>query len=458
MGEKYVTRTETDIWGNDQIVTRRSVTAYDVGSAVGIGVGLLAVAHQNSQMKAAEDNVKAAQKHLENSDYDRAITSANSLIARNDKEAQAIGHFFKASALASLERYDEAINEFTTTIDMGRTFTQIEALAITFIGRGACYYEKNDIGAALRDFTRYMQMQPNEDISYYWQGLALVKLGDLDQALAKFSQAVTINPGDAANYRERANVYVRRKETQKAIEDFYRAITLNPRDATCYRRRAELYASINEYQRAIADYSLAIEIAPDELENYRGRSAVYQRIGDTARSAADMGKVAQEEPLQEMYRAYFQAASTAYDQGITATYIDADKQIKPNWGSSILPIMGAGVIGLFGIGFCAIAAVSLGGAGAGSSLLLILSSFALIWWIINSRRSQAAHKVKAATAYLQMRTENEARMPGFEEFFWHFLQAKKEARLQELPARTRAFFASGPGSRAVQAYAARSQA
>src|SRR5689334_731678 len=119
MGEKYVTRKETDIWGNDQIVTRRGVTASDVGGSIGIGAALLVNAHQNAQMKAAASNVEAAQKYLENSDYDKAITSANSLIAMSDKEAQTIGHFFKGSALAQLGRYDEAIKEFTTTIDMG---------------------------------------------------------------------------------------------------------------------------------------------------------------------------------------------------------------------------------------------------------------------------------------------------------------------------------------------------
>jgi tetratricopeptide (TPR) repeat protein len=457
MGEKYVTRKETDIWGNDQIVTRRGVTASDVGGAIGMGAGLLIAAHQNSQMKAAASNAEAAHKYFENGDYDKAITSANKLIAMSDKEAQTIGHFFKAMALAGQRSHDEAIKEFNMTIDLGHTINQMNALAIAYVRRGACYYHKNEIAAAMRDFTSYIQIQPNEDTGYYWQGLALVKLGDLDQALANLTRAISINPGDSDNYRERAEIYVRRQEPGKAIEDLSRAITLNPQDADCYRVRAELYDGMNDHEHAIADYSRAVELAPDDLKSYKGRAAVYQRTGDTARSAADMGKVVQEEPLQETYRAYFQAASTAYDHGITAIYTQADTQTTPNWGSAVLKIIGTLIVCFFAMSFCASAAVSLRESPGGISLLFLVLMVALVWGIIAGTRSQATNKVKASTAYLQMRAANDVQMPGFEEFFSQFLQAKKESRLQELPARTRPFFTSGPGSHAVQAYSTRSQ-
>ncbi len=34
MGEKYTIKHDTDIWGNDQIVAHRNVSASDVGGAI----------------------------------------------------------------------------------------------------------------------------------------------------------------------------------------------------------------------------------------------------------------------------------------------------------------------------------------------------------------------------------------------------------------------------------------
>ncbi len=447
---KYVTRQETDIWGNDRIVTRREPTAYDVGSAIGTGIGLMVAANRNAKIKAALANAEAAQKHLEKGNYDNAIVSADALIRTNDKEAQTIGHFFKASALEGLERADEAISEYSTTIDLARAVNQVASLAIAFIGRGRCYIQKNELGAAMRDFTAYIQIEPNEDVGYYWQALALQRLGDLDQALSNINRAISLNPGDAANYSERATIYTKRNDIQAAIEDLSRTITLDPQNVSAYRRRGSLYASINDHGRAISDYSRALEIDPQDIESLKGRAAAYERIGDTSRQAADMAVVAREGPVQKAYADYLKVANTAYNNGIRATYTQADTMTTPNWGLVLLKIGGA-IIGTLALGVCAAASSSSMSGILSLAVLLLLILFPIA--IIGGARTQAANKVKAATAYLQLRSQHEASMPGFEDFFTQYLLAKRESRLHELPMRTRPFFETGPGSRAVQFYA-----
>jgi tetratricopeptide (TPR) repeat protein len=445
---KYVTREESDIWGNDRIVTRREPTAYDVGSAIGVGLGMMVTANRNAKIKAAVANAEAAQQYLEKREYDKAIQSANSLIGTKDSEAQTIGHFFKATALEGLERADESIAEYSTTIDLARAINQTPSLAIAFIGRGRCYIQKNELGAAMRDFTAYIQMEPNEDIGYYWQALALQRLGDLDQALSNINRAITINPGDGANYLERASIYEKQNDARRAIEDLSRGITLDPQNATAYRRRGALYSATNDNQLAIADYSRAIELDPRDLESVKGRAAVYQRIGDVARYSADMAQVTREGPVQRAYNDYFKVANTAHNNGIRAIYTEADSRTKPNWGLTFVQVCLA-IVATLGMGILA-SSMSRGNGLIGLAVLALLVLWPIA--IVSGTITKAKSKATAAAAYLKLRHENEPRMPGFEEFFRQYLQAKNESRLQELPSRTRPFFENGPGSRVVLSY------
>jgi tetratricopeptide (TPR) repeat protein len=290
---KYVVGQESNIWGNDRTVIRSSPTAYDVGSAIGGGLGMLATWNRNAKSKAIIHAIETGEKHLESGDYKKALDVANVLIRSTEREVQMIGHALKGIACDGLSEYDEAIREYSTTLDIASALDQPEYIGPVFVRRGGCYLHKNDLGAAMRDFANCIRLRPNEDEGYYWQAVALTRLGDLDEALANFSRAISINPGYATHYRERADVHARRHETEKAIADYSRAITLDPQDVFCYERRAELYAEINDDVHAIADYSRAIELSPDNHKSYSGRAAAYQRTGDAARSGVDMATAQQ---------------------------------------------------------------------------------------------------------------------------------------------------------------------
>lgn len=453
---KYEVGQETDIWGNDKTVIRSRPTSYEVGSAVGTGLALVVAARRNSQMKAIADAMATAQRQVENHNFEAALATCNTLIANKDREAQTVGHYFKAMAFYGLDRYDEAASEATAALDLAQRLNQAEALNDVYLMRGMCYYRSGQLAGALKDLATYIQVKPNEDMGYYYQGLALLQLGDVEQAITTFSKAINLNP-DAANYRERARAYAQHNELDKAIDDFTRAITLDPNDGYCYQLRANLYEQKNDHAHAIADHSRAIELAPDNMESYKRRAALYQQTGDTAKSAADLALVSREQPLQNAYNQYAQAAKTAYDNGVRGTYTQADTMTQPNWGLAIVQIVIVAIVGFYAMSFCGNFATSVREQPLGISLLIVGIMLALAWGVIAGVRSNAKNKVNAATAYLQMIGQNEPRMPGFADFFAQYLQARSASRLQDLPKTTRAFFESGPGSRVVQQYIAGSQ-
>jgi len=67
--------------------------------------------------------------------------------------------------------------------------------------------------------------------------------------------------------------------------------------------------------------------------------------------------------------------------------------------------------------------------------------------VVRSTVTQAESKVKSAQKYFRMLSENEARMPGFGEFFKEFLAAK-QSRSTDLRAKTLPLFENGPAHHA----------
>jgi tetratricopeptide (TPR) repeat protein len=452
MGEKYVVREELDIWGDKQTVIKRSVTAEDVvGGALtlgAIGASLLVAKHQDAKNQLYEQRVNAIERYLQIGDHKSALITIEQIIGMSNPTHKLMGQLIKAGLLTEdLKQYAEAIDAWNAALVLSQGVPEIETTV--YLKRGMCYYYTNNIGAAIRDFTKCVQLKPEEFFGHLWLGIALAKLGDLDQAIAKLNQSISLAPGEASIYSERAKVYLLLNQTQKAIDDLSKAIVLAPQLPAYYRRRAELYVTVPDYAKAIADYSSAIEREPDYMENYKARAAVYQLVGDTTRHAADLAKVAHEEPLQQEYQQYLKAATAAYDHGITSTYTRKDTSAQPEWEKAILrsALLIAGGVGVWW--FATTFSYGKGNMAPCIFALVVMGLVAIAVWMPIAAFNEAKEKVNKSTTYFQMLSENEPQTPGFEEFFRKYLEARKGSRLQDLPAQTRTFFESDPRRRAV---------
>ena len=61
--------------------------------------------------------------------------------------------------------------------------------------------------------------------------------GDLEQAIADFSRAIELEPENATAYRGRGVAYNESGDPDQALADFERAIELQPDEATTYYSR-----------------------------------------------------------------------------------------------------------------------------------------------------------------------------------------------------------------------------
>jgi len=112
---------------------------------------------------------------------------------------------------------------------------------------------------------------------------ALVTAGgkQTDAALADFNRALELNPNLSGAYTARGYIYRERGDVQRALAEFTRSIQVEP-NVEAYYERGQTYESLGDHQKAIPDLDEAIAMMRDAPYIYRARALVKLKLGDTA--------------------------------------------------------------------------------------------------------------------------------------------------------------------------------
>jgi tetratricopeptide (TPR) repeat protein len=81
-----------------------------------------------------------------------------------------------------------------------------------------------DYPAALADFSRAIEMQPENGNRYFWRGLTYYDQQDYPAALSDFSKAIELQPEGSGIYHWRGETFYHLKRYGKASSDFKRAL------------------------------------------------------------------------------------------------------------------------------------------------------------------------------------------------------------------------------------------
>ncbi|WP_404785009.1 tetratricopeptide repeat protein [Altericista sp. CCNU0014] len=205
----------------------------------------------------------------------------------------------------------------------------------TYMQRGRSQFSAGDYQAALRDYSKAIELQPNDYFSYIGRGTMNAALGKSPAALADLDRAITFIPaaspyqallymsrglvkfggGDfngaiadwtaainanipgktdlntiAQSYMGRALAYARTKDLPKAIADMGQLIELQPKNAAAFYNRGEFYIQAGDPQRALLDLNQAIALKPDYADAIQTRGLARQSLKDFSGAIEDFKK------------------------------------------------------------------------------------------------------------------------------------------------------------------------
>lgn len=181
---------------------------------------------------------------------------------------------------------------------------------------------------AIEDYTKAIDLNPNDTLPYINRGLAYHRLGKLDNAIKDYDTAIAIDPKLAKAYSNRSHVYYDKKDLTRALDDanraavfdptlaeayinlgnaqfanrdassaidnYTRAISLNPGRillAGAHTNRANVIAQ-NDLNAAFKDYNRAIAVNPEFAEAFYNRGLGYEKLGNRQAAIQDYEKAA----------------------------------------------------------------------------------------------------------------------------------------------------------------------
>ncbi len=123
-------------------------------------------------------------------------------------------------------------------------------------------------------------LTPDLAEEYDRQGVAKFGLGDTKGAILDYSREIEIDPQDAFAYYNRGVAKFELGDKQGAISDFDQVIAIDPQDAEAYSNRGAVKLAVGDKQGGIADLTKGAE-----LFRQQGQMADYQKIIELIRQA-----------------------------------------------------------------------------------------------------------------------------------------------------------------------------
>jgi tetratricopeptide (TPR) repeat protein len=202
--------------------------------------------------------------------------------------------------MAHLEagRFDRAVTDFTEAIRRVERLMLPDpaawrggpdvSLAAFFALRAEAHEAQGAVDSALADYSRAVDLDPEDPRVHLSRGRFHLRTGDLDEAIDDFSEAVRLRPDLPLGYFDRARARASGGDLDAALEDLDETVRWAPDDPGPHSFRSQILVSLGRLDDALRDLNRIVELAPENPMGYYQRAALWAARGDHARRFADL--------------------------------------------------------------------------------------------------------------------------------------------------------------------------
>lgn len=165
-----------------------------------------------------------------------------------------------------------------------------QTTAREYCNRGVAREKKGDLKGALADYSRAIELNPENATAHNNRGLLKMAKGDLEGALADYDRALQFSPGDFKFRTNRGIARQKNGDLDAALVDYNIAIKLWWKYVPAYNGRASLKLAKNDLDGALADCNVMLKINPKDASAYYTRSLVDAAKGDLEAATADFNR------------------------------------------------------------------------------------------------------------------------------------------------------------------------
>lgn len=175
-----------------------------------------------------EDILKIARYARSPDGSSESIAKGESMVKNNPNDY--IAYIYRGIAYYNADKLSEAMADFEKSLDIKKTWEGYYAVALT--------HEKNkNREKAVKDYTRGIELSPNDEELWYNRGLNYFALGKYRKAIEDFTKVLKLHPQATNAAIAKAVSHVKLKEFDEAWADFYKASQINTNDKTVKANR-----------------------------------------------------------------------------------------------------------------------------------------------------------------------------------------------------------------------------
>lgn len=161
-----------------------------------------------------------------------------------------------------------------------------------YYNRGYIYMNSNKPELAIEDFSRSVELRPDNKEALVNRGNMLKESGRKDEALKDYIAALQVDSLFPKAYFNRGTLFADDHRNSEAITDFTMAISLDSNYMLAYFKRGNVYYSEKLYEKAYGDYNKAIKLKDDYPEAYYNRGLTLFFMGNNEDACRDLKKSA----------------------------------------------------------------------------------------------------------------------------------------------------------------------
>jgi tetratricopeptide (TPR) repeat protein len=243
-------------------------------------------------------------------DYQTAVVRFEQVLGEYDLSTYVDSstlYFYIGYSYGELEEVEQSIQNYSKSIELNPNNS------MAYNNRGLIYDQLGEYVLALQDLNKVIEITPQSAVAYVNRGAIYYSLEDYARAIQDLDQAIKINPQLGDSHYNLGLVYKNSGDYERAIRAFDKAAELNPQDMDVYNSRGMVYDLIGDYSRAIEDFDKAIELNPQFVDAYYNRGLEYYYLKDYKHAIKDYDKVIELDP--EYKFAYNNRGNAYYSLG-----------------------------------------------------------------------------------------------------------------------------------------------
>lgn len=112
------------------------------------------------------------------------------------------------------------------------------------------------------------------------QGFLAEINGDYKSAIEHFSKAIEFNTQDAISYHQRGLCYYYLNDYENALKDFDKTIKLSPDNLDAYGNRSLVKMKLKDYNGALKDIEEVLKAAPDYQKAVKQKEIIIEKMNE----------------------------------------------------------------------------------------------------------------------------------------------------------------------------------